>query len=172
VEYRERTHSVGARAIQADLADVDPGSNFDAAVCLGDTISHLHSWAAVRSMLRSVRASLRVGGGFILATRDHSRVYVGDERFILVRADAERSLTCFLEDAGEHVRVTDIVHHRAADGVRMTATSYKKLRVSPDALAKELVFLGLEVVDRRETAGVHVLLAVKRANAANAESTA
>jgi SAM-dependent methyltransferase len=176
-EYAWRTRAAGASAIEADISRFDAGNGYDVAVCLGDTVSHLQDWDAVRAMFRCVSAALGEGGAFILASRDHSKVYRGDDRFLLIRADASQSLTCFLEDEGEHVRVTDIVHYRMEEGSsmtsrtgtqvsqRMTVGSYLKLRVSPSALAAELERAGLEVRDQREAAGgVHVLLAVKGAS--------
>ena len=176
-EYARRTRAAGACAIESDISRFDAGTGYDVAVCLGDTVSHLQDWDAVRAMFRSVSAALGEGGAFILASRDHSKVYRGDDRFLLIRADANQSLTCFLEDEGEHVRVTDIVHHRMEESSsmtsrtgthssqRMTVGSYLKLRVSPRALAAELEGEGLRVRDQREAAGgVHVLLAVKGAS--------
>ncbi len=161
-EYRERTAPFGTEVVCADLATFSVAGPFDAAVCLGDTVSHLPSWAAVDAMLRNVASSLAPGSGFVLATRDHTRVYEGDARFLLVRADAERSLTCFLEDAGEHVRVTDLLHERGETGTRMTAHSYLKLRVSPDRLTEHMARAELDVVSCEEWSGVHVLFARRR----------
>ena len=96
-EYGERTRAVGASAVAADLAAFEVGSDFDVAICLGDTVSHLPSWEAVRSFLQRVSGALRGGAAFLLATRDHTKVYEGDDRFLLVRGDAEQSLTCFLD---------------------------------------------------------------------------
>ena len=163
-EYRERTASVGAQAHKLDIANFDVGSGFDAAVCLGDTVSHLQSWEAVDGMFKSVAAALAPGAGFILATRDHSRVYRGDERFILVRADEQRSLTCFVEDAGPHIRVTDLLHSRVAGETKLVANSYLKLRVSPNQLLEHMAGVGLTLESQQLLqGGVHVLFTRKAA---------
>jgi SAM-dependent methyltransferase len=161
-EYRDRTRSVHAEASVGDISSVSFGSGFDAAVCMGDTIAHLPSWGAVASTFRAVHAALRVGGGFVLATRDHTHVYEGDARFLLIRADATQSLTCFVEDAGpQHLRVTDILHE--VDGSPpMRVSSYAKLRVGPASLARALAAASLNVRETRALpGGVHVLFAVK-----------
>ncbi len=160
-EYRERTAEVGAQAHQLDIAHFDIGGGFDAAVCLGDTVSHLQSWEAVDGMFKSVAAALNPGAGFILATRDHSRVYRGDERFILVRADEQRSLTCFVEDAGPHIRVTDLLHSRVDGEPKLVANSYLKLRVCPDQLIEHMADAGLTLASKQEWKGVHVLFTRK-----------
>ena len=157
-EYRTRTAGVGAVAIEADISSFTVAPDFDVAVCLGDTVAHLPTWDAVRSMLRAVQAALRPSGAFVIATRDHSVVLEGDARFLLVRSDACQSLTCFLEDAGAHVRVTDILVRRDEPALR--ASSYLKLRISPKTLSVELEGTGFTVEEHREeAAGVHVLSA-------------
>ncbi len=160
-EYRERTRSLQAEVSVGDIATASLGSGFDAAVCMDDTVAHLPTWDAVASMLRGVHAALRVGGGFVLATRDHTRVVEGDARFLLVRADAAQSLTCFLEDAGTHVRVTDILHV-AGGAPPMHVSSYSKLRVGPASLACALEGASFTVRETRALpSGAHVLFAVK-----------
>jgi 2-polyprenyl-3-methyl-5-hydroxy-6-metoxy-1,4-benzoquinol methylase len=137
-EYRMRTVGRDVTTIQGDISAFDAGDGYDVVVCFGDTVAHLQSWDAVRAMFTCVFASLRPNGTFFLASRDHSRVYVGDERFLLIQADATQSLTCFVEDAGAHIRITDIVHSRVDNATTLTAGSYTKLRVAPETLAAEL----------------------------------
>jgi SAM-dependent methyltransferase len=155
-EYRARTAAVGAVAIEADISSFAIEPPFDVAVCLGDTVSHVESWDAVRAMFRAVHGVLRPGGAFVLASRDHSIVYEGDARFLVIRNDASQSLICFLEDTGEHVRVTDLLCRR--DGTPLQVSSYLKLRVSPKSLAVELEAAGFPIDEHREEpAGIHVL---------------
>ena len=162
-EYRARTRDLGVTAIEADLTRFDAGEGHGVAVCFGDTVSHLASWDDVRGFFANVHRSLEPLGHFFLASRDHSRVYRGDERFLLVRADATRTLTCVLEDEGEHVRVTDVVHARAAEGCSMSVSSYRKLRVCPATLRAALHAGGFDVLQGVEGAGgVEVLHATKR----------
>jgi SAM-dependent methyltransferase len=161
-EYRERTQGMEVNAVRSDIADFSAGQGFDVAVCFGDTVSHLQSWDAVASMFRCAFASLRAGGMFLLASRDHSRIYRGDERFLLIRADSAQSLTCFVEDLGTHVRVSDIVHRLGDADLPMTVSSYLKLRVSPPLLGDALVAAGFVLDDTRALAhGVHLLVAHK-----------
>jgi SAM-dependent methyltransferase len=161
-EYRTRTAAVGASSIEADINRFSAGEGYDVAVCFGDTVSHLQSWDSVRAMFERVYASLRPGGVFYLASRDHSRVYVGDARFLLIRADSTQSLTCFVEDAGAHIRVTDLVHQQVNGATQMTASSYLKLRVSPASLEAMLSATGFQVAEMCELAnGVHLLVAMR-----------
>lgn len=160
-EYAVTTRACGARAILADLVEFEAPNlgAYSAAVCFGDTVSHLDSWSDVRAFFGNVARSLAIGGDFLLASRDHSRVYEGDDRFLLIRGDALRTMTCFVEDEGEHVRVTDVVHSQdsAAAPVTMRVSSYRKLRVAPNSLIAALAASGFSLVRALELAnGVHV----------------
>ncbi|MCE9580870.1 MAG: hypothetical protein K8W52_47590 [Deltaproteobacteria bacterium] len=64
-------------------------------------------------------------------------------RFIPVRSDADRILTCCLDYADDHVRVTDLVHERRGDTWTMRASEYAKLRLAPAVVAAELTAHGL-----------------------------
>ena len=160
-EYGERTAAVGARAVVADLTDFDVGTGFAVAVCFGDTVAHLADLPAVRSLCRRTFHALEPGGVWFISSRDHSLVLEGDARFLLIRADETRSMTCFVEDAGERVRVTDLIHARGPAGTTLQSHSYWKLRVSPGTLTAELLAAGFRVESLGLHQGQHVLAAHK-----------
>lgn len=85
----------------------------------------------------------------------------GDARFILVRGDAERMLTCFLEYADTTVRVHDLLHRREGGTWRLTASSYPKLRLAPQWVAETLSSLGLAVVRGTGAGGMTRIVARK-----------
>ncbi len=150
-EYSARTASVGARAVVSDLTEFDVGTGFAVAVCFGDTVAHLADLAAVRSLCRRTFQALCPDGVWLLSTRDHSVVLEGDARFLMIRADDDRSMICFVEDAGERIRVTDLIETRGSSGATLQSNSYWKLRVSPKSLTLELSAAGFRV----ESLGVH-----------------
>ena len=161
-EYRERTADVGARAVVADLADFEVGTGFAVAVCFGDTVAHLADVAAVRSLCRRTFEALEPGGVWLLSTRVHSLVLEGDARFLLIRADETLSMICFVEDAGERIRVSDLIQTRRPTGTTTLQThSYCKLRVSPMTLTLELNAAGFRVESLGLHQGQHVLAAHK-----------
>jgi SAM-dependent methyltransferase len=163
-EYVARTTSCNAAAVHGDISAFDVGTGYDTALCFGDTISHLQSWQAVRDTFACVHRALKPGGAFFLASRDHSKVYRGTDRFLLIRSDESRSMVCVLEDEGDHVRVTDLIQERKDGESALKASSYLKLRVSPERLKIELENAGLKVHEVRElSGGVHVLHALKEA---------
>jgi hypothetical protein len=90
------------------------------------------------------------GGVFAATFRDYaSRTLQGDKRFILVRADADRIMTCFLEYAEHEVSVHDVLNEREQDQWRQKISSYPKLRLAPEWVESTLMELGLEI--RRDT---------------------
>jgi SAM-dependent methyltransferase len=140
----------GIRPIRADLCAgldtiVEPRS-ITAAVCMGDTLPHLPDTTAVRRLLDDTFEALLPGGVFVLSFRDLTTPLVGLDRFIQVRADQQRVMTCFLEDEGDTVRVTDLIHTKDPDGAwRLGKSSYHKLRLPPVWVAGQLREAGFAV---------------------------
>ena len=69
---------------------------------------------------------------------------IGDARFIPVRSDERRILTCFLEYEEDTVVVHDILHERAGDAWETRVSSYRKLRLSPERVVASLETIGFE----------------------------
>lgn len=118
---------------------------FDVILCLGDTLCHLASRAAVQAALRGARELLAPGGLLLLSWRDYTQARSGAERVFLVRGDAQRILTCCLQYEPERVEVTDIVHERQGEAWKLRASAYHKLRLSLGEVRAELESLGLAV---------------------------
>ena len=113
---------------------------------MGDTLTHLPSQASVATLFREVAASLRPGGVFAATFRDYATAPLrGDSRFILVRGDGERVLTCFLEYADTTVTVHDLLHQRENGAWQLRVSSYPKLRLAPQWAVEQLSSLGLTV---------------------------
>jgi 2-polyprenyl-3-methyl-5-hydroxy-6-metoxy-1,4-benzoquinol methylase len=120
-------------------------------LCMGDTLTHLKTLSEVASLLSSVAASLGPGGLFAATFRDYvTRTLEGDQRFIPVRADADRILTCFLEYQEHTLTVHDVLHQRQNGEWRQIVSSYPKLRLAPEWVDSRLIELGFSV--RRDTA--------------------
>ena len=133
--------------ITADLCDgLDKISNVTTAVCMGDTITHLPDLAATRQLFVDVSETLEPTGRLILTFRDLTQPLTGLDRFIPVRSDEDRIMTCFLEDEGDAVRVHDLVHTRTDAGWQLATSSYRKLRLSPDAVAEQLRTAGFTMI--------------------------
>lgn len=137
-----RTVNVNLLAFRAQVA-----VPVDVIVCMGDTLTHLPDGSSVESLFADVAASLNSGGLFITTFRDYvSAPLHGDARFILVRGDEERMLTCFLEYGESTVIVHDLLHQREGESWRLRVSSYPKLRLSPQWVVERLRALGLVVL--------------------------
>ncbi len=119
-----------------------------AILCMGDTITHLPERSAVESLIARASVELRPGGMFVVSFRDYSVPLIGDQRFVSVRSDDARILTCFLEYEPEAVLVHDILHQRTTEGWLTRVSHYRKLRLSPEHLIASLQSNGFNV--RRE----------------------
>jgi 2-polyprenyl-3-methyl-5-hydroxy-6-metoxy-1,4-benzoquinol methylase len=148
-ELASRAGSLAIRTVHADLLGFKAhiAAPIDLIACMGDTLTHLPQVSSVESLFKDVAASLDAGGIFIATFRDYSSAPLRDDaRFISVRSDAERILTCFLEYSDATVTVHDLLHQRDGGTWRLRLSSYRKLRLSPQWVAESLSALGLKVV--------------------------
>jgi hypothetical protein len=96
--------------------------------------------------LGEIAGALAAGGVFVTTFRDYaSRQLQGRDRFIPVRSDERRILTCFLEYEAETVNVYDLLHERVETGWQLSVSSYPKLRLDPQWVAGRLEAEGLTV---------------------------
>jgi len=152
-ELAARGGSLPIRSVNANLLDFRAHieAPVDVIVCMGDTLTHLPNRSCVASLFADVAASLRPGGLFAATFRDYvSTPLQGDGRFILVRGDEQRVLTCYLEYADSTVTVHDLLHQHEGGSWHLRVSSYPKLRLAPQWVVEQLSSLGLTV--RRDTA--------------------
>ena len=127
----------------------------DLVLCMGDTLTHLSSVDAVNTLIAEAASALGSGGHFVVSLRDYTVPLVGDRRFIPVRSDDTRLLTCFLEYAGTTVVVHDILQERTPDGWTTRVSHYTKQRLDIADLVARMTGAGFDV--RRDT-GIHGLV--------------
>jgi 2-polyprenyl-3-methyl-5-hydroxy-6-metoxy-1,4-benzoquinol methylase len=150
-ELRSRAGALPIRTVNADLLDFQAHvpQSVDVILCMGDTLTHLSDVASVETLFDAAAATLVRGGMFVTTFRDYiSAELKGDARFILVRSDENRILTCFLEYAATVVHVHDVLHERVAGHLQLKVSSYPKLRLSPEWVVTALSSRGFTV--RRE----------------------
>ena len=128
-------------------------------VCMGDTLTHLPDRQSVERLFAEVAEALEGGGTFIVTYRDYSTPLIGLKRFIPVRSDSDRILTCFLEYDDVAVTVHDILNERDGSDWRQRVSAYRKLRLSPDWVAGTLEAKGLQVRIEQGLAGMARLIA-------------
>lgn len=147
-ELRSRADSLAVRTVKADLLDFRTyvATRADVILCMGDTLTHLPDAPSVEFLFSSVAAALARGGLFVATFRDYASTPLqGDERFILVRGDENRILTCFLEYSDKIIRVHDVLHEQAGGNWQLRLSSYQKLRLAPEWVVKVLASHGFSV---------------------------
>jgi SAM-dependent methyltransferase len=130
-------------AFQSHIAEAP-----SAILCMGDTVTHLPDLGAVENLVERASIELPRGGVLVFSLRDYSVPLAAEQRFIPVKSDETRILTCYLEYESEAVLVHDILHERTSDGWRTRVSWYRKLRLPPQRLIDRLESNGFEV--RRE----------------------
>ena len=130
-------------------------------ICCGDTISHLENKDELAGFIKDISGSLITGGKVLLSFRDYTKELTGDQRFIHVKSDDNRILTCVLDYEKEHVRVTDLLYEKNETGWEQKISSYKKIRVIPSEISEMLAANNLKIQIKSEFRGMNTLLAVK-----------
>jgi len=132
LQSRKGGHAIETK--EADITRLDPvslPSNASIVVCMGDTLTHLPAKPAVQKLFLDVFQSLGPGGVFVLTYRDLTGELTGVDRFLPIRADDTRIMTCFLEyTSGDAVTVHDLVHVRDRGQWTLNKSSYQKLRLA------------------------------------------
>ena len=133
-------------------------------VCMGDTLTHLPSYVAVRELFSAAATALVFGGLFVLTWRDLTSELTGTDRFISVRSSADKIITCFLEyTTSEAVQVHDLIYTRDGgnDTWTLAKSSYPKLRLAPAQVASELAAAGFKVEPFSGSSRLSLVLARK-----------
>jgi len=158
---RQEAGDLPIRTVEGDLLAF--GRHLDGlseiVLCMGDTLTHLPDFATVNALFDSAARQLCAGGKLVLTFRDYSTPLRGEQRFIPVRSDAGRILTCVLEYEDQHVVVQDLLHEFDGTVWRQRVSSYRKLRIEPSMVVAALESLGFTVQRSAGVAGMICLVA-------------
>jgi SAM-dependent methyltransferase len=163
-ELNRHLHGPAIECVQGDLVDAvagQPRHSIAAVVCMGDTLTHLDSTAEIRRLFRTTFDALRPGGVFVLTFRDLSVDVTDEQRFVLVRADEQRLMTCVLEYESDVVWVHDVVHSLVGGRWSMAVGRYRKLRLAAAVLHAELEAAGFVVNVDRPVGRLHSIVATR-----------
>lgn len=130
-------------------------------VCIGDTLTHLPSIKEVSRLIGNAAENLHKNGRLVLSYRDLSRELTGTSRFILVKSDGTRILTCFLEYFDSFVNVNDILHEKINDKWEMKVSSYPKLKLPANDITNMIHGFGLSVIFSDVIQGMNYIIAQK-----------
>jgi SAM-dependent methyltransferase len=163
-ELRSRARGLAIAIHLADLLDFRGflAKQPQVIVCMGDTLTHLAAVSMVESLLEAVASSLAPGGVFAATFRDYATSELkGEQRFILVRGDDTRILTCVLEYQDHQVVVQDLLHEKQNGRWHQAVSSYPKLRLAPEWVVYKLSEQGLEVKRDATASGMVRIVATK-----------
>ncbi|HEY5101535.1 MAG TPA: class I SAM-dependent methyltransferase, partial [Steroidobacteraceae bacterium] len=163
-QLRTRGAAFTINTIHADIATFGAyvAQPVDAILCMGDTLTHLPDHAAVESLLTAAAAALAPQGLFAATFRDYSATPpVAERRFILVRAEQERILSCFLDYQDERVSVYDLLLQYQEGRWQQRVSCYPKLRLDPKWVEAKLAALGCTVRREPGAAGMVRIVAIR-----------
>jgi SAM-dependent methyltransferase len=148
-ELKTRSGSYAIETRNADIAamyEIDLPAPPTIAVCMGDTLTHLGSRQEVERLFAAVLDKLAPGGVLVLTYRDLTGELSGTDRFLCVRSDDQKIMTCFLEyENQDSVVVHDLLHIRQPNGWTLEKSSYRKLRLSSEWVTGALSKAGFSV---------------------------
>ncbi|HYF03571.1 MAG TPA: class I SAM-dependent methyltransferase [Patescibacteria group bacterium] len=130
-------------------------------VCCGDTITHLDNLADVQKFLKDCAQALAPNGKLLLTFRDYTQELRGENRFIPVKSDDTRILTCILEHEEEFVNITDLLHERSETGWKQKVSSYRKVRLQPEMVVDFLQENGFKIELNEVVERMNVIIALK-----------
>jgi hypothetical protein len=162
-ELRRHAGGLPITAVETDLSAFPRylARPADAVLCMGDTLTHLSDRAEVLDLFTQVASSLSPRGTFVASFRDYTQALTGNGRFIPVKSDADRILTCFLEYAAEHIEVHDMLHERSGGAWTLRLSTYRKLRLDPQWVLSALRERGFTVRSEPGLAGMMRVVAKK-----------
>lgn len=147
---------LSVKTVETDILSFRGQLEGDAEVilCMGDTLTHLPTLESVETLFDEAAAALTSGGVFVMTFRDYSAALLAERRFIPVRSDADRILTCFLEYDDSHVTVHDLLHEREETQWKMNVSSYRKLRLAREWVTRALEGRGFRVTQEAGLGGM------------------
>lgn len=133
----------------------------DAIVCMGDTITHLESKNHVEKLLEKISEHLNPAGKVVISFRELTMELKGEERFIPVKSDDTKILTCFLEYFPNRVMVHDILHEFRSGRWIQKASAYPKLRLSEAFVRDTLERYNIKTLSNEKINGMLYLVGQK-----------
>jgi 2-polyprenyl-3-methyl-5-hydroxy-6-metoxy-1,4-benzoquinol methylase len=130
-------------------------------ICCGDTLTHLGSATEIRELVKGCYDILPHNGKVVLTFRDYSNELADTNRFIPVKSDSQRILTCFIEYFPDKIRVTDLLHELENSRWVQKASSYYKTRIGMDEAMSILKDSGFRIIFNDATKGLITLIAQK-----------
>jgi hypothetical protein len=162
-ELKENDVTKSVSTIRDDLINFDRHvTGFsELIVCMTDTLLHLQSKDKVKDLFKKVANHLNDSGRFVITFRDLSIPLDNLDRFIPVKQDDCRILTCYLEYEPDTVKVHDLFYLNTDGQWILHKSFYRKLRLSPGWVRSQLDQAGFTEVDIDVEDGLVTMIAGK-----------
>lgn len=131
-------------------------------LCCGDTLLHLSSKSEIKTFIDDIAKSLDSNGKLILSFRDYSVQLTGTDRFIFVKGDDSKILTCILDYEDNFVNVTDLLYEKLNNLWQQKVSSYKKVRLTTNELFQYLECNEMAINFNQVVNGLTTIIATKR----------
>jgi SAM-dependent methyltransferase len=147
-ELASNTNGKNVTIINDDMRNVrQHATDASIIVCCGDTITHLGSYGEITKIATDIFHSLKAGGKAIFSFRDYSIPLEGTNRFIPVKSDENRILTCILDYSDDFVTVTDLLHERVNSSWQQKVSAYRKVRLRAPHFIEHLKSIGFKILN-------------------------
>jgi SAM-dependent methyltransferase len=146
-ELEQNAEGMAVTVRKDDIRNLEEIADSDCELiaCCGDTITHLSSKDEVSSLLVAMHRAVVPGGRVVLSFRDYTRELEGNDRFIPVKSDDHRIMTCVLDYTPDRVRVTDLLYEKENDQWVQYVSSYDKVRLAPSDVMNQLIESGMSI---------------------------
>ena len=162
-ELDSRKKDLPIKIVNDDITDFLNTFNQKAAAitCMGDTITHLESISHVERLIQRISECLDTNGKLVISFRELMGELSGEQRFIPVRSDEKRILTCFLEYFPNHVMVHDILHENVSGKWIQKVSSYPKIRINESFITDLLKRYDIKTLSTERISGMLYLVGQK-----------
>lgn len=160
-EFKSKISRLPVELIKEDIRNIRTftNSSVDLVICCGDTISHLDTFEQLDRLIKDCFDLLEVNGCLILTFRDYSVALTDTQRFIPVKSDENRILTCVIDYFDNKITVTDLLHEKINGVWTQKISSYDKLRVRTDYVINKAEKTGFSiVVNENKNRMIHLIL--------------
>lgn len=163
-ELKQNSRNLKIELIEADMLNFSAYSKFhpELIVCMGDTLTHLESLAAVKALIKNSFKLLCKKGKLILSFRDLTNELKDEKRFIPIRSDENKIFMCFLENFPEYLKVFDIVYEKEANRWNQMISFYKKIKIAKDQIEKIIKNAGFKMEYFEYKNGMITVIAEKK----------
>ncbi len=128
-------------------------------ICCGDTLLHLESKSEIKEFIKNCASTLAKNGKLILSFRNYTDELIGNDRYIPVKSDDNKILTCILEYKAEQITVTDLLQERTEKGWIQKVSSYNKVRILPNEIERIVQQNGLKIIFNKSVNGLETIIA-------------